>query len=88
MRWLSKRERDLDALPLGGGMGRIVEFSQARRGPREIPEPARAGPAKVIILPVVRIERENTSPAVVKKNLRNSTRKRRKRPPAASRRSG
>jgi hypothetical protein len=69
-------------------MGRIVEFSRARRGPREIPEPARAGPAEIIILPVVRIEREGTSPAAVKKNLRNSTRKRRKRAPSASRRSG
>jgi hypothetical protein len=69
-------------------MGRIVEFSQARRVPREVPEPARAGPAKIIILPVVRIEREGTSPAAVKKGLRNSTRKRRKRAPAASRRSG
>ena len=69
-------------------MGRIVEFSRARRGPREVPEAAPAGPAKVIILPVVRIEREGTSPAAVKKNLRNSTRKRRKRAPSASRRSG
>ena len=65
-------------------MGTIVEFSLARRIPREVPEPARAGPAKIIILPVVRIEREATSPAVVKKSLR----KRRKRTPAASRRSG
>jgi hypothetical protein len=69
-------------------MGRIVEFSLARRIPREVPEPARAGPAKIIILPVVRIEREAMSPAAVKKSLRNSTRKRRKRAPAASRRSG
>jgi hypothetical protein len=69
-------------------MGRIIEFSQARRVPRDIPEPARAGPAKIIILPVVRIEREATSPAALKKNLRNSTRKRRKRAPAATRRSG
>jgi hypothetical protein len=67
-------------------MGRIVVFTQARRGPREVAEPAQAGPAKIIILPVVRIEREATLPAV-KKNLRNSTRKRRKRAPAA-RRSG
>jgi hypothetical protein len=66
-------------------MGRIVEFSLARRIPREAPEPARAGPAKIIILPVVRIEREAMSPVAVK---RNSTRKRRKRAPAASRRSG
>ncbi len=65
-------------------MGRIVEFSLARRIPRETPEPARAGPAKIIILPVVRIEREVMSPAAVKRN----TRKRRKRAPAASRRSG
>jgi hypothetical protein len=83
-----KSERELDSLPLGGGMGRIVEFSLARRIPREVPEPARAGPAKIIILPVVRIEREATSPAALKKNLRNSTRKRRKRAPAATRRSG
>jgi hypothetical protein len=69
-------------------MGTVVEFSLARRGPREVPEPARAGPAKIIILPVVRIEREVMSPAAVKKNLRNSTRKRRKRVPAANRRSG
>jgi hypothetical protein len=69
-------------------MGRIVEFSLARRIPREVPEPARAGPAKIIILPVVRIEREAMSPAAVKKSLRSSTRKRRKRAPAASRRSG
>ena len=66
-------------------MGRIVEFSQARRSPREVPEPARAGPAKVIILPVVRIEREAISPAAAKSP---STRKRRKRAPAATRRSG
>jgi hypothetical protein len=85
---LSKSERDLDSLPLGGGMGTVVEFSFARRGPRETPEPVRTGPAEIIILPVVRIEREGTSPAAVKKNLRNSTRKRRKRAPAASRRSG
>jgi hypothetical protein len=65
-------------------MGRIVEFSLARRIPREVPEPARAGPAEIIILPVVRIEREATSPVAVKKSLR----KRRKRAPAASRRSG
>ena len=65
-------------------MGRIVEFSLARRIPREAPEPARAGPAKIIILPVVRIEREAMSPAAVKRN----TRKRRKRAPAATRRSG
>jgi hypothetical protein len=69
-------------------MGRIVEFSLARRIPREAPEPARAGPAKIIILPVVRIEREVASPVSVKKNLRNATRKRRKRAPAASRLSG
>jgi hypothetical protein len=69
-------------------MGSIVEFSQARRVPREVPKPAHAGPAKIIILPVVRIEREATSPAAVKKSLRNSPRKRRKRVPAASRRSG
>jgi hypothetical protein len=69
-------------------MGRVVEFSQARRIPRETPEPAPAGPAKIIILPVIRIEREGTSPASVTKSLRNSTRKRRKRAPAASRRSG
>jgi hypothetical protein len=37
---------------------------------------------------VIRIERESTSPALVKKNLRNATRKRRKRAPAATRRSG
>jgi hypothetical protein len=79
---LSKSERDLDSLPLGGGMGTVVEFSLARRGPRETPEPAQAGPAKIIILPVIRIEREVVSPAAVK------TRKRRKRAPAASRRSG
>jgi hypothetical protein len=66
-------------------MGRIVEFSLARRIPREAPEPACAGPAKIIILPVVRIEREAMSPAAVK---RNATRKRRKRAPATSRRSG
>ncbi len=69
-------------------MGTVVEFSLARRGPRETPEPARAGPAVIVILPVVRIEREGASPAAVKKNLRNSTRKRRKRAPAASRQSG
>jgi hypothetical protein len=68
-------------------MGKVVVFSIARRGPREGSEPAQAGPAKIIILPVVRIEREATLPAA-KKNLRNSTRKRRKRAPAASRRSG
>jgi hypothetical protein len=65
-------------------MGRIIEFSNARRVPRERPEPVWAGPAEIIILPVVRIEREATSPAAVKKNLR----KRRKRAPAANRRSG
>jgi hypothetical protein len=69
-------------------MGRIVVFSLARRGPREVSEPAQAGPAKIIILPVVRIEREATSHAAVKKSLRNSTRNRRKRVPAPSRRSG
>ncbi len=69
-------------------MGRIVEFSLARRIPRAAPEPARAGPAEIIILPVVRIEREAISPVAVKKSLRNSTRKRRKRAPAATRRSG
>jgi hypothetical protein len=68
-------------------MGRVIEFSLARRNPRDIPDPARAGPAEIIILPVVRIERE-AAPAAVKKNLRSSTRKRRKRAPAANRRSG
>jgi hypothetical protein len=67
-------------------MGRVIEFSLARRNPRDIPDPARAGPAEIIILPVVRIERE-AAPAAVKK-LRSSTRKRRKRAPAATRRSG
>ena len=69
-------------------MGRVLEFSRARRSPRDVPDPVGAGTAKIIILPVVRIEREVTSPAAVKKSLRNSTRKRRKRAPAASRRSG
>jgi hypothetical protein len=83
-----KSEWDLDSLPLGGGMGRVLEFSRARCSPRDVPDPVGAGGAKIIILPVIRIERESTSPALVKKNLRNATRKRRKRAPAATRRSG
>jgi hypothetical protein len=78
-----RSEWDLDSLPLGGGMGTVLDFSRARRSPRDVPDPV-AGPAKIIILPVIRIEREVTSPALVKKNLR----KRRKRAPAATRRSG
>ena len=39
-------------------MGRIVEFSKARRVRAENPEPTWAGSAEIIILPVVRIERE------------------------------
>ena len=65
-------------------MGTVLQFSRARRSPRDVPDPVGAGGAKIIILPVIRIERESTSPALVKKNLR----KRRKRAPAASRRSG
>ena len=69
-------------------MGTVLEFSRARRSPRDVSDPVGAGPAKIIILPVIRIERESTSPALVKKDLRNATRKRRKRAPATSRRSG
>jgi hypothetical protein len=40
-------------------MGTVVVFSEARRAPRQNP-PVRAGAATVVILPVVRIEREGT----------------------------
>ena len=41
-------------------MGTVVVFSEARRAPRQNPPPVPAGAATVVILPVVRIEREGT----------------------------
>ena len=45
-------------------MGTVVVFSEARRVPRQNPPPVPAGAATVVILPVVRIEREGTRSTV------------------------
>jgi hypothetical protein len=64
-------------------MGTVVVFSQARRAPRQNPPPVRTGAATVVILPVVRIEREGTRSPVSVLSRRDSKppsgRKRRKR---------
>ena len=65
-------------------MGTVVVFSEARRTPRQNPPPVSAGAATVVILPVVRIEREGArSPVSSVLSRRNSKlpsgRKRRKR---------
>jgi hypothetical protein len=56
--------RNVDVPPIrcrpGGAMGTVVVFSEARRTPRQNPPIALAGAATVVILPVVRIEREGT----------------------------
>jgi hypothetical protein len=65
-------------------MGTVVVFSEARRAPRQNPPPVSAGAATVVILPVVRIEREATrspvSPVLSRRDSKPpSARKRRKR---------
>jgi hypothetical protein len=62
-------------------MGMLVVFPEVRRRPQQSPAPTRAGSATVVILPVIRIEREGTlSPASATKKSRSpSLRKRRKR---------
>jgi len=61
-------------------MGTVVVFSQARRAPHQNPPPAQGAPAVVVILPVIRIEREgvdvSASPTI---SGSPSPRKRRKR---------
>jgi hypothetical protein len=54
-------------------MGTVVVFSEARRTPRPNPPPVSAGAATVVILPVVRIEREGTrSPVSTALSKQNS----------------
>jgi hypothetical protein len=63
-------------------MGTVVEFAQARRAPHQNPPPpAQAGPGVVVILPVIRIEREEARlPGSLTENSKSpSPRKRRKR---------
>ena len=62
-------------------MGMLVVFPEVRRPPQQSPAPTRAGSATVVILPVIRIEREGTrSPAsATKKSKSPSVRKRRNR---------
>jgi hypothetical protein len=62
-------------------MGTVVVFAEARRAPHQNPPPVRAGSASVVILPVVRIEREDTRlPGSLTGNSKpRSPRKRRKR---------
>ena len=62
-------------------MGMLVVFPEVRRPPQQNPPPTRAGSAIVVILPVIRIERQVIlSPASATKKSRSpSVRKRRKR---------
>jgi hypothetical protein len=62
-------------------MGTLVVLPAVRRPPQQNPPPTRAGSAIVVILPVIRIEREGTrSPAsATKKSKSPSVRKRRNR---------
>jgi hypothetical protein len=66
-------------------MGTVVVFPEARRAPHQNPPPAQSGAAIVVILPVVRIEREGTrssiasSVASTENSKPPSGRKRRKR---------
>jgi hypothetical protein len=80
--------RNVDIPPIrcrpGEAMGTVVVFSEARRAPRQSPPPVRAGAATVVILPVVRIEREGArspvSSVLPRRNPKPSSgRKRRKR---------
>jgi hypothetical protein len=59
-------------------MGTVVVFAEARRAPHQNPPPVQAGSAIVVILPVVRIEREETRSSAGNSKSR-SPRKRRKR---------
>jgi hypothetical protein len=56
-------------------------FAEARRAPHQNPPPVQAGPATVVILPVIRIEREgpgspgeNSNPPSPRKRRRRATR--------------
>jgi len=62
-------------------MGTVVVFAEARRAPHQNPPPVQAGSAIVVILPVIRIEREETrSSGLSTGNTKSpSPRKRRKR---------
>jgi hypothetical protein len=62
-------------------MGTVVVFAQTRRAPHQNPPPVLAGPGVVVILPVIRIEREETGlPGSLTENSKSpSPRKRRKR---------
>ena len=64
-------------------MGTVVVFAEARRAPPQNPPPVQAGAAIVVILPVVRIERDGARSSVSSLPRRNSKpssgRKRRKR---------
>jgi hypothetical protein len=62
-------------------MGTVVVFAEARRAPHQNPTPVRAGSAIVVILPVIRIEREETrlSGSLTGNSKPRSPRKRRKR---------
>jgi hypothetical protein len=61
-------------------MGTVVVFAEARRAPHQNPPQAQAGPATVVILPVIRIEREgprspgeNSNPPSPRKRRRRAT---------------
>jgi hypothetical protein len=62
-------------------MGTVVVFAEARRAPHQIQPSVQAGSAIVVILPVVRIEREETrsSGSLTGNSKPRSPRKRRKR---------
>ena len=65
----------------GEAMGTVVLFPEARRAPHQSLPPVKASAAIVVILPVVRIEREGTGPSFsARENSKPpSGRKRRKR---------
>jgi hypothetical protein len=62
-------------------MGTVVEFSQARRRSRQNRMPVEAGPAVIVILPSIRIERELVQPPAPPRQASQApaNRKRRKR---------
>jgi hypothetical protein len=62
-------------------MGTLVVFPEVRRPPQQNPPPTRAGSAIVVILPVIRIERQVIllPASATKKSRSPSVRKRRKR---------
>jgi hypothetical protein len=64
-------------------MGTVVMLAQTRRAPHHNRPPLPAGPASVVILPVIRIEREGngwSSPAADDSKPRSRRRRRRTTP--------